>query len=91
MPKFFFNLQNGAMPDREGYELPDVAAAKVVAVQTACAIISQNAAEFIDQGEWQMDVCNEQGLVLFSVTLFTTNAPAVRTVTIGHPPSSPGS
>jgi hypothetical protein len=79
------------MPDREGYELPDLAAAKVAAVQTACAIVSQNAAEFLDQGEWQMDVSDEKGLSLFSVTLFTTDAPAVRTVTIGPPPATPGS
>lgn len=90
MPKFFFNLRDGAMPDHQGYELPDLSAAKMIAVQTVCAIVSQNAAEFIEQGEWQMNVTDEQGLVLFSLTLFTTDAPAVRTVTIGHPPT-PGS
>ena len=88
MPKFFFNLQDG-VPDREGVELPDVATAKVVAVHTACAIVSQNAPDIIERGEWQMMVSDEHGLVLFSVTLFTTEAPAVRTVTIGDPPSTP--
>jgi hypothetical protein len=91
VPKFFFNLQGGAMPDREGVELPDVAAAKMVAVQTACAIISQNVSEVLERGEWQMAVSDEQGLALFSLTFFTTDAPAVRTVTIGHPPTTPGS
>jgi hypothetical protein len=91
VPKFFFNLQGSTLPDLEGYDLPDVAAAKLIAVQTACAIVSQNAVEFIEQREWQLDVSNEEGLTLFSVTLFTTNAPAVRTVTIGHPPKTSGS
>lgn len=90
MPKFFFNLQDG-VPDREGVELPDVATAKIVAVQTACAIVSQNAPDIIERGECQMTVCDEQGLVLFSVTLFLTEAPAVRTVTIGDPPATPRS
>lgn len=90
MPRYFFNLQDGPVPDREGYELPDLGAAKLIAVQTISAIVSQNAAEFIAQGEWQMNISDEQGLVLFSVTLFTTDAPAVRTVTIGPPPKTPG-
>ena len=91
MPRFFFNLQGSTLPDREGYDLPDVAAAKLIAVQTACAIVSQNAVELLEQGEWQLDVSNEEGLTLFSVTFFTTDAPAVRTITIGHPPKTPGS
>jgi hypothetical protein len=90
VPKFFFNIANGAIPDRKGIELPDVAAAKIVAVQTGCAIVSQSAAEFLERGEWQMNVTDEEGLVLFSLTFFTTDAPAVRTVTIGHPPQMPG-
>ena len=95
MPKYFFNLQDGATPDSEGpdsegYEFPDLGTARSVAVQTACAMISQNAAQFLERGEWQMSVTDEDGLVLFSLTFFTTDAPVMQTVTIGLPPSTPG-
>ena len=90
MPKFFFNVQDGSIPDRDGYDLPDLAAARVVAVQTACAIVSQNVSSLVDRGEWQMHVCDESGLVLFTLTFFTTDAPSTQTVTIGHPPATPG-
>ena len=90
VPKYFFNLQDGATPDSEGYEFPDLGTARSVAVQTACAMISQNAAQFLERKEWQMSVSDADGLVLFSLTFFTTDAPAVQTVTIGLPPSSPG-
>jgi hypothetical protein len=89
VPKFFFNLQDGSTPDSEGYDLPDVAAARIVAVQTACAMISHNASQFLERGEWQMSVCDEEGLVLFGLTFLTTNAPATQVVTIGYPLSTP--
>jgi hypothetical protein len=90
VPLFYFNVQDGSTPDPEGYDLPDLATARTVAVQTACAIVSQNAGQLLSQGEWQMTVCDETGLVLFTLTFFTTDAPSTQTVTIGHPAAMPG-
>ena len=88
VPKYSFNFDEGRDLDAEAYELADLAAARLVAVRTACAMIGQNAAEFVDRGEWRMSVCDEQGLILFSITAFSTDAPAAQTITIGPPPAT---
>ena len=88
MPNYFFQLAGQDMPDAEGHELPDLDAARHVAVRTACAMIGQNVEEFWATREWLMTVTDDSGLALFSLTFFSTDAAAAAPVEIhiGPPP-----
>jgi hypothetical protein len=81
VPKYFFQVQGGqSAPDVEGFDLPDLMAARRVAVRTACAMIGQSAEEFCATCEWQMMVTDESGLALFNLTFFATDAPAAHPI-----------
>jgi hypothetical protein len=90
VPRYFFQVQGGqSAPDVEGFDLPDLMAARGVAVRTACAMIGQSAEEFCATGEWQMVVTDESGLALFSLTFFATDAPAAHPMEIHLDPPGP--
>jgi len=77
MSKYHFQVRDGAsLSEAQIVELPDLAAARRVAVQTACAMISQNIDDFWNAREWQMVVSDDSGLIQFSLTLFATDSPA---------------
>ena len=76
MPRFFFHVED--RPDDEGTELPSVAAAKCEAVRYAGKLICDEADTFWDSAEFGMVVTDEKGLILFSLTLSGTEAPAIR-------------
>ncbi len=89
MPRYFFHLPGQASPDAEGFDLPDLNAARRVAVRTAGAMIGQGVEEFCETGEWQMIVSDETGLALFSLTFFASDAPAVQPIEIHLDPPQP--
>jgi hypothetical protein len=89
VPRYFFHLPGQASPDAEGFDLPDLNAARRVAVRTACAMIGQGVEEFCETGEWQMIVSDETGLALFSLTFFASDAPAVQPIEIHLDPPQP--
>ncbi len=90
MPRYFFRLPGQADPDAEGVDLPDLNAARRVAVHTACAMIAEAVEEFCEAGEWQMTVSDETGLALFSLTFFASNAPAAQPAEIHLDPPKQG-
>ena len=92
MPRYFFQVQGGqSAPDAEGFDLPDLMAARRVAVRAACGMIGQSVEEFCATGEWQMVVTDETGLALFSLTFFASDAPATQPVDIHLEPPPNGS
>ena len=82
MPKYLFHLPSPTVPEPEGIDLPDLEAARRVAVRTAAAMIGQNVDDFWESREWQMTVSDEYGLQLFSLTFFATDAAAAGPVEI---------
>jgi hypothetical protein len=78
MPRFFFQVEGP--PDDWGTELPDLAAAKCEAVRYAGRLICEEAERFWDTADFAMTVTDENGLILFSLTLSGTEAPAIRAV-----------
>jgi hypothetical protein len=90
VPNYYFQLPGQLLSEREGFDLPSLEEARRVAARTACAMISQNVDEFWAGGEWQMSVTDEDGLVLFSLTFFATDAAAAKPIEIhvGPPPTS---
>jgi hypothetical protein len=78
MSLFFFNVHDGvALIDEEGTELPDITAAKLMAVKLAGAMLQDDAEEFWNGEQWQLDVTDATGLTLFSLTFIGTDAPSI--------------
>lgn len=75
MPRYYFQVEGP--PDDLGAELPDLAAAKCEAVRYAGRLICEEADKFWDTADFTMTVTDENGLVLFSLTLSGTEAPAI--------------
>jgi hypothetical protein len=79
VPRYFFHVHDGAeLPDEDGTELPDLASARNEAVRLAGASLKDHAQAFWNEEQWSIDVTDEDGLMLFSLTFFATNAPATR-------------
>ncbi len=79
MPRYFFHVQDGQdIRDNEGTELPSLKAARVAAVQVAGRLLSEHADEVWTSSDWQMDVTDHTGLLLFTLMFSATMAPAAR-------------
>jgi len=76
MPRYFFHIDGEGSSD-EGHELANVAEAKCEAVKLAGQAICDHADKFWDTGDWKMTVTNQEGLTLFSLTFFGTEAASV--------------
>ena len=78
MPRYFFNVHDGRnMPDPNGTELPDPGAARQEAIRFAGRLLDEDA-DRIGLGEdWQMEVTDERGLLLFRLDFHVTAAPAI--------------
>lgn len=77
MPRYFFNVNDGSALDGEGVELGSLKHAQCEAVKTAGALIGDSSEFFWDTREFNMTVTNAQGLTLFSLTFFGTEAAAI--------------
>jgi hypothetical protein len=77
MPRFFFHIHDGQfLPDREGTELLNLREAKVQAVRLAGELLRDGNEAFWDGEEWQLEVTDEKGLVLFTLDFIATLAPS---------------
>ena len=78
MPRYFFHIEDGSIVhDDEGTELKDLAVAKCEAVKLAGQMICDAAGDFWDREEWKLTAADEDGLTLFCLQFFGTEAPAV--------------
>lgn len=79
MPRYHFHVHDGiSMPDETGHELADLAAARNEAVTLAGSLLRDDPHTFWRGEEWQMEVCDDTGMILFKLTFFATDAPSVR-------------
>lgn len=77
MPRFFFNVHDGQnFPDLQGTELGSLDSARVEAVRFAAAHLRDQARQFWTGDGWSMDVCDESGLLLFSLKFSAVQMPA---------------
>ena len=74
--RYFFHFQHST--DTEGAELERLAEAKCEAVRRAGKLICDSAERFWDAGEFSMSVTDDAGLVLFTLTLWAAEAPAIQ-------------
>lgn len=76
MPRYFFQVEDGAsLPDLEGTELPDVAAARAEAVRLAGLLLADLGGKFWDQADWRLIVTDDQQQVE-AVLTFQGSIPA---------------
>ena len=68
MPRFFFNVRDGiTLSDDTGLELASLKDAQVLAVRRAATLLQENEV-FWHGEEWAMDVLNEAGRKLFTLS-----------------------
>jgi hypothetical protein len=78
MPRYFFNVEDGASyPDKEGLELVDLGAARKVAIEMASELLDGGSDAFWDAKHWQLEVTDALGLIQFVLTFSAANAPAL--------------
>ena len=75
MARYHFHIDGDQFSD-EGHELATLAEAKCEAVKLAGHAICDEAGTFWDKREWNMTVTDSDGLALFSLTFFGTEAAA---------------
>lgn len=79
MPRFFFHAHDGTtVLDEEGTVLPDLEAARKLAVRFAGDLLRDLGRDLEDGEDWKIDVADEHGLILFTILLAALDAPAVR-------------
>src|SRR5438309_10442857 len=74
MPTFHFHLDD--QRDRQGLELPDLAAAKCEALEFAARHICDAANAFWDREDWTLTVTNGRGLTLLQLQIVGTESAA---------------
>lgn len=68
MPRYFFHIiNNRAIIDDEGTELPDIEAARKMALRTAGEILASEGDTFWSDGKWRMSVADETGKICFTL------------------------
>jgi hypothetical protein len=73
MPHYHFNVHDGvSMPDLEGLDFTDLAAAKREAVTLAGDLNPKS----LEDHDWRIDVTDGTGLILYSLTVVATSSPA---------------
>lgn len=81
MPRFFFHTNNPVernVQDDEGMEFASVHEAKCQAVTYAGRLLCDVAEHFWDEGDFELTVTDENGLILFTMRVVGTEAPAIR-------------
>jgi hypothetical protein len=77
MPRFFFHLEHvRVVKDQDGSEHPDLEAAKLHAVRTVADTLAHEPQAFWDADAFRMTVSEADGLVLFTIEMFASMAPA---------------
>lgn len=83
MPRFFFHTNNPAercVQDDVAMEFPSIHAAKCEAVVYAGQLLRDSGEHFWDTADFELTVTDHKGLILFTMRVIGTEAPAVRTV-----------
>ena len=79
--RYFFHTNHPSeltVQDDEGLEFASVPEAKCAAVKYAGQLLADVAEHFWDQADFDLTVTDESGLILFSMRVVGTEAPAIR-------------
>ena len=81
MPRFFIHTNNPTergVQDDEGFDFPSIHEAKCQAVVYAGEMLRDVAEHFWDTADFELTVTDDKGLILFTMRVLGTEAPAVR-------------
>lgn len=77
MPRYFFNVSHGRLDaDDEGAEMTDIGDAKIEASKLLAEIL-RDAPLGLWRDDLQISVADDRGLVLLTIDIVATEAPAV--------------
>jgi hypothetical protein len=78
MPRFYFDFHDGeVLRDEIGTDLPSLDSARIRSVALSAVVLRDQAKRFWQGDEWRLDVRNESGLVLFTLTFMATVSSAI--------------
>jgi hypothetical protein len=79
MECYHFNVldRGEAIEDSDGMELPSMEAARRTAAQLASDILADSAKQAWHGADWQVQVTNGAGLILFTLLITGIDAPAL--------------
>ena len=83
MPRFFIHSNHPSernVQDDEGIEFESIHDAKCQAVAYAGHLLADSAEQFWDTADFELLVTDENGLILFTMRVVGTEAPAVRSL-----------
>lgn len=81
MPRFYFHTNHpaqGNLQDDEGITLRSIHEAKGQAVAYAGRLLCDVAEKFWDTADFELTVTDDKGLILFTMRVVGTEAPAIR-------------
>ena len=87
MPRFFFHTNHPSeqnVQDDVGRDFPSIHAAKCEAVCYAGRLLCDSGEHFWDKGDFDLTVTDEKGLILFTMRVVGTEAPAIRAMVRPH-------
>lgn len=91
MPRFFFHTQDGHVErDDEGTELASIEEARREAARLMGEMLRASPGVFWDDTQLQVNVEDESGLLLFSVTTYATESAATQTLRRRTTRNNPG-
>lgn len=77
MPKYAFHIASRSEVTDQEWEFPDISVARSNAVKYASELMADAGTELFDD-DLRVNVSDEKGLLLFSIVVLATEAPAVR-------------
>ncbi len=79
MPRFYFHVRDGKdFPDHEGMLLTDTQVALREAITFAGRIISEESHTLSASDDWHLELCDEDGALLFRLDFRVTASPRLR-------------
>ena len=79
MARYFFNLAGAVYdPDNEGFDLPSLGQARVMAAQHAGEVLRDRPGVVWDGEELRVEVTDENRLVMFTLIVVGVDAPSTR-------------
>lgn len=86
MPRFFFHLDDGTPASiDDGVELPDLGAAREMALRYLGQSLANGPDDFWSHGEWRLTVTDENRLTHFTLHVVATEAPSMPVEVVPKP------
>ena len=93
MSRYYFDIIDGQdLPDLQGSEWPDIAAARIEAVRYSAEVLKEMPERFWNAEAWTMTVSSSEKIPLFTLKFLAENIPpllAEETAQASPPPPGP--